>query len=368
MRFLSADWIFPLHIPPVKKGVIEIDSSGYILGLYNNRNEVKPNKIEIYEGYLCPGFVNAHCHLELSHLSNYIKPDKGFINFAKSIKKRNIFSEEKIERSIRLAEDEMKKNGIVAVGDICNTLDTLTQKKKRNLLYYNFIEVFSVKEQYNKDVISSALYMRNKFRDANMKASIVPHAPYSVNPNLLKNVINISDSDNDIITIHIDESFEEKKLFSLKDGEFIDWLKSMEADPLIWEDRSTSSSIIKDFNTHKILSVHNTFSDKSDMGDIYYCTCPRSNIYIENTLPDYSIFNTEKLCVGTDSLSSNFSLSIYEEIMLIKENSNFDLNTLLKISSKNGAEALGFSELGTLESGKKPGINLINKSVVNRIV
>jgi cytosine/adenosine deaminase-related metal-dependent hydrolase len=77
-------------------------------------------------------------------------------------------------------------------------------------------------------------------------------------------------------------------------------------------------------------------------------------------LPDYSIFNTEKLCVGTDSLASNDSLSILEELMVIKKNSNFDLNTLLKIGCKNGAEALGFSDLGTFEKGKIPGVNLIN--------
>ena len=68
-------------------------------------------------------------------------------------------------------------------------------------------------------------------------------------------------------------------------------------------------------------------------------------MYIENALPDYSIFDPDKLCVGTDSLASNNSLSILEELQIIRENSDFDLNTLLKISSKNGAEALGFKKL-----------------------
>ena len=78
-------------------------------------------------------------------------------------------------------------------------------------------------------------------------------------------------------------------------------------------------------------------------------------MYIENTLPNYSIFNKEKLCVGTDSLASNNSLSILEEVQIIQENSDFDLNTLLQISSKNGAEALGFTQLGTFEKVKSLG-------------
>ena len=106
--------------------------------------------------------------------------------------------------------------------------------------------------------------------------------------------------------------------------------------------------------------VHNTFTQKEDLTDNYYCTCPNANLYIESTLPDYSIFDADKLCVGTDSLASNKCLSILEEILVIKENSNFDLNTLLKIASKNGAEALGFANLGTFEKGKIPGVNLIS--------
>ena len=47
--------------------------------------------------------------------------------------------------------------------------------------------------------------------------------------------------------------------------------------------------------------------------------------------------------------------------VIFKENSNFDLNTLLKIASKNGAEALGFTKLGTFEKGKTPGVNLISE-------
>ena len=99
---------------------------------------------------------------------------------------------------------------------------------------------------------------------------------------------------------------------------------------------------------------------KENNYSIYWCTCPKANLYIENTLPDYSIFDVNKLCVGTDSLASNDSLSILEELQVIQDNSNFDLNTLLKIASKNGAEALGFSNLGTFEEGKTPGVNLIS--------
>lgn len=116
---------------------------------------------------------------------------------------------------------------------------------------------------------------------------------------------------------------------------------------------------MQELENKKILLVHNTFAKKEDLTEHYYGTCPKANLYIENALPDYSIFDTDKLCVGTDSLASNNSLSILEELLVVQENSNFDMNILLKIASKNGAEALGFEKLGSFEKGKIPGVNLI---------
>ena len=125
---------------------------------------------------------------------------------------------------------------------------------------------------------------------------------------------------------------------------------------------------LQELRNKKMLLVHNTFAEKEDITDNYYCTCPKANLYIENALPDYSIFDTDKLCVGTDSLASNDALSILEELIVIKKNSNFDMNTLLKIACKNGAEALGFEQLGTFEKGKIPGINLIQNLDKIRVI
>ena len=155
------------------------------------------------------------------------------------------------------------------------------------------------------------------------------------------------------------ETKEENQLFENKKGAFFDWLNGMNATSSIWENRNKSTDILQELGNKKMLLVHNTFAKKEDIADNYYCTCPKANLYIENALPDYSIFDTDKLCVGTDSLASNDALSILEEIIVIQKNSNFDMNTLLKIACKNGAEALGFEQLGTFEKGKIPGINLI---------
>ena len=359
MRFLTADYLFPLHTNPIKEGVLQISDDGQVINIFKNRREVNQENLEVFKGVLCPGFVNAHCHLELSHLKGRAEKGQGFLEFSKTIRLRDNYSVAAKKQAIEKAEQEMITNGIVGVGDICNKVDTLEKKQKENLKYYNFIETFGVDLHKVDTVFNQAIALRNEFRVTGQKASIVPHAPYSVPPVLMKKINNSFDDTDELLTIHMQETNEENLLFKYKKGAFFDWLNSMNACLSIWGSRNKSTDILQELAGKKVLLVHNTFTKKEDMTDNYYCTCPRANLYIENNLPDYSIFDSDKLCVGTDSLASNNSLSILDEIIVIQNNSNFDLNTLLKIASKNGANALGFDQLGTFEKGKFPGVNLI---------
>jgi len=367
MRFLTADYLFPLYITPIKEGVLQISDGGQVVAIFKNRNEVSQYKLEIFEGILCPGFVNAHCHLELSHLKGNAEKGKGFLEFSNIIRQRDNYTDTAKLQAIEKAEQEMIANGIVGVGDICNTNDTLKQKQKGNLKYYNFIETFGVDVNKVDVVFNQAIELKNEFRASGQKASIVPHAPYSVPPVLMQKIKNAFDEKDELLTIHMQETKEENQLLENKKGAFFDWLNVMKATSSIWENRNKSTDILQELGNKKLLLVHNTFAKKEDITDNYYCTCPKANLYIENDLPYYSIFDTDKLCVGTDSLASNDSLSILDELLIIQNNSNFDMNTLLKIACKNGAKALGFEQLGTFEKGKIPGVNLIKSLADTKI-
>jgi cytosine/adenosine deaminase-related metal-dependent hydrolase len=368
MRFLTADYLYPLHTKPLKQGVLQISDKGEVVAIFEDRKHVPKEKLEVFEGILCPGFVNAHCHLELSHLKGIAKKGIGLLDFIGTVQTRNTFDKKDILAAIECAEEKMIANGIVGVGDICNTSDTLFQKQKGNLQYYNFIEVFGVQDEKMNQIIFEAKDLRNQFRAIGLQSTISPHSPYSVPPKLMREIAGIFDEKDKSLTIHIQESLEEKELFENKKGAFFTWLKSINASSGIWESRNKSTDILKELENKRVLLIHNTFAKKEDISSNYYCTCPKANLYIENILPDYSIFDANRLCVGTDSLASNNSLSILEELQIIKENTNFDFNTLLKIASKNGAEALGFVSLGTFEKGKNPGVNLISELIKIKII
>ena len=370
MRYLSANYIFPLHINPIKEGVIEITEKGEIVSIFKSRTKAPTGKIEIFDGFLCPSFVNAHCHLELSHLKDLLPKKTGLPDFISKVpEKRNVEMSD-IKKAMKGADTLMQKNGIIAVGDISNTNHSFVIKEESEIAYHTFVEILSLDKDKAEVVFNKGLELLKNCPKPN---SIVPHATYSVSPKLFS--LLKEENNGKIVSIHNQETKSEDELFTNKSGDLYEFLKKFG-----WENQSGISalqtSLLQMSKKSQIILVHNTFTSDQDVKwtkennySIYWCTCPKANLCIENSLPDYSIFDPEKLCIGTDSLASNSTLSILEELKVLKENTDFDLNTLLKIACKNGAEALGFKDLGTFETGKTPGVNLIkNFHEVKRIL
>ena len=118
-----------------------------------------------------------------------------------------------------------------------------------------------------------------------------------------------------------------------------------------------------------LLLVHNTHIDSEVInklrkrGNLYYCLCPNSNIYIDRTLPPVRLLSDEgcEIVVGTDSLSSNSALSVLEELKTLQENTpDISLENLVRWATINGARALCEDHwAGSIEPGKKPGLVLI---------
>lgn len=377
MRKISADYIFTISTDPIKNGVITIDKVGTILNVEHpdiNNSEM----VEHFEGVICPGFINSHCHLELSHLQNEVSENTGMTGFiTELIGKRFNYPEEKIEQAIIAAETKMIKNGIVAVGDISNKNSTFKQKSKGELLYHTFIEIFSLDPNKAEEVFNTGRKLSNELSDLNLSNSIVPHAPYTMSEKLLTLINEYASKNNSLLSIHNQESAGESELFISQSGSMFDTFKSMGINTDLMRKTGLNSlkstlPFLKD--AEKLQLVHNTYSSLEDIrwaiskdsgrktSDVYWCTCPNANMYIENKLPDYNLFIQEnaKLTIGTDSLASNWSLSILDEIKTItKHFPEIPLQTLLTWATKNGANFLKFDHLGVIEKGKKPGLNLL---------
>ncbi len=372
MRKITADYIFPIASKPMKNGVVILDNDGLILDVRPCLEMNIKDEVEYHEGIICPGFINAHCHLELSFFKGLLKEHTGLDVFIRDILALNRPELAVIEQSIADAEQEMLSNGIVAVGDISNGNTTYKQKEKQRLNYHTFIEVFAFDPAKSKDVFDNAMRLFAEYPEG-LKKSITPHAPYSVSDELFRMITDFSMQNNAILSIHNQECEGENDLFKTKTGTIFERIKS-------WGNNmdnfhATGKNSIENYlekmpHSSKTLLVHNTVTTPDDIHwamahhpQLYWCFCPNANLYIENKLPNYQAFlDAHTTCVvGTDSYASNWSLSILDELKTIAKHApELPLELLLTWATKNGAEFLNFdTQLGTLEKGKRPGINLI---------
>ncbi len=342
------------------------------------------NDAEHYHGLLCPGFINAHCHLELSHLKDVIPPHTGLIPFLMDVVGKRNFPMEEILEKIALAEQEMYQVGIVAVGDIGNTDNTVLTKKSSRIKWNNFVEILGVDDQKATTYLNQYSLVLQSFDSAaneipanHFKSALVPHAPYTVSPETFR-LINKA-TEGRVISVHNQESPAEDQLYQYGTGDFLRFIRlfGYENSPLPVTGMSALRSWLPHFNLgQRLLLVHNTFIPEEDisfameyatehLSGIHFCLCVNANLYIENRLPPVKkLMNAgASIVLGTDSYSSNFQLSIASEIRSIRENfPTIPLETILQWATLNGAEALDRkNELGSFEKGKTPGVVLLDQ-------
>jgi cytosine/adenosine deaminase-related metal-dependent hydrolase len=327
--------------------------------------------VQNFEGILTPGFVNAHCHLELSHMKGMISPHSGLQEFVKQIVALRQVEPDAIQEAIVSAEAEMMANGIVAVGDISNTLDTLIQKAKHNLAYYSFVELYDLDPIRANEKIIAGLEIQKQFQENCVRASLVPHAPYSVT-NDLWNLLSAHFGVH-TISMHNQETPDENEFFKTKTGSFLGMYERTKVNLDFFEATGLSSlqSILPIFkNVHHGILVHNSFTSAEDikavhtaMTNAFWCLCPNANQYIEQTMPPVKLLRSENanIVIGTDSYASNWSLNVLDELKTIQQyHPEIPLQEMLQWATINGARALQMDKhLGSFEKGKKPGVVLI---------
>ncbi|MEZ2337015.1 amidohydrolase family protein [Mucilaginibacter sp. RCC_168] len=370
MKSFRADYVFPIFADPIKNGIVTVNDQGKIISVTDHNNP-PTGPIEQVSGIITPGFVNSHCHVELSHLKGKITPGGGLINFIKDIQATRKADDKEISDAIQKADEEMYTNGIVAVGDISNSNSSIPVKAASKLYYHTFVETFGFLPQNAQAIFDKALALLQEFKPQH--CSITPHAPYSVSKELFKLIRKHSDAEHNLISIHNQECEDENKFYRYKLGGFLELYEHFGIDISHFKPQARNSlqSIIPLLtNKQQVLLVHNTCTNLKDIyfikrfdRKINWCFCPNANLYIENHLPKIPLFIDQSfnITLGTDSLASNDSLCILSEMRTIqKKFPAISTAKLLEWATINGASFLGIDdEKGTLEPGKTPGLNLI---------
>lgn len=373
LKYFSADWVFPVSIAPIENGVVSVNEAGEIQEVLTaaaaQQRQIKVNK---HKGAIVPGFVNTHCHLELSHLFGEIPERTGLVEFVQTVIKSRSADADAIQSAMHSADQRLFNNGIVAVGDISNQIISKEIKQQSKIYYHTFVEALSFNPDRAAATMDYAIEIKRQF--APLPATVVPHAPYSVSPELFALINTSAEEDEAFISIHNQETTHENEFFETKSGNFLQLYQFLGLNLSFFKPsgKTALQTWLPYVKKQKTLLVHNTVTSKADItfakqhhGNLYWCLCPQANLYIENTLPDVELFISEdlKITLGTDSLASNHQLNILAEMKTLQSLKKVEFEKLLQWATINGAEFLGLEDIfGSIEVGKSPGLNLIQLS------
>ena len=330
------------------------------------------------DGAIVPGFVNSHCHVELSYMKGLFRRGTGMAGFIDQINElRDVAPLQERLADIQTQMDGMWRSGVSAMADISNCDDSFAIKAASPLYTRTFLEVFGTEPQDCDAVMDGVRKLQRKAAECGLDAAPTPHSCYTMSPQLVE-ASSAAGLESGYLSFHSEETPEEEEMIGSGSGKLWDNRKAagMSTPPVTggtsleyFVDRLAAVKPLP-IKEH-VLLVHEvcmteagTELVKKALPGAYVALCPRSNIYIHEALPPVLMLRRSglPLTIGTDSLSSNDSLDMVSELYCLQENfPELSLEEMLTWACRNGAAFLGKeSVLGSIEPGKKPGLVLID--------
>ena len=373
MNRIAAEYVFTLDgDSPVRNGFVEYDDNGIVTSVGECRDP--DDEASFVKGALVPGFVNSHCHLELSYLWKSFRKGTGMAGFIDQINdmRDNKSLDEKL-LAIKHWMDLMWDRGVSAMADISNCSDTFAIKKVSPMYTRTFLEVFGTEPEDCASVMGDVMRLKAVADSYGLDSAPTPHSCYTMSPELVT-AASAEGLKSGFLSFHCEESQEEENMLKYGSGAMWNNRKAagMSVPPvtgksslLYFIDRLEKAHPAP-FDEH-ILLVHEVCMDQEGIDSVkkvmnypYVALCPLSNIFIHNTLPPIPLMrrNGLKLTVGTDSLSSNDDLDIIAELRCLQDAfPDVRLQELLVWACRNGAEFLSKeNEYGRISVGMKPGL------------
>jgi cytosine/adenosine deaminase-related metal-dependent hydrolase len=367
MKILTAKWVLTCdeNNSIIEDGavvfdeiIIEIDT---LVNIKKKYPQFEDESIEI-NSVLMPGLINSHVHLEFSSNSTSLKYGN-FMNWLNSvIANRETLIEKATPKLISQKLQMMKKTGTTTIGAISSYGFEMESCLKSPINTVFFVEAIGSKADMIdtlfvdfKSRLDSVIAAKNK----SFIPAIAIHSPYSVHPFLIREILNIARAKDLAVSSHFLESPEEFEWLHKDKGLFVEFFKN-----ILGQDKAVSKPMefleaFKNIDnlsfTHCVEASDDDLKKIKDLG-AFINHCPTSNRFLNNTSLDLSRVGNMDYSIGTDGLSSNNSLSMFDELrnaLNIHTNRNIiDLSKeLLKAATINGASALGLNK-GSLENNK----------------
>jgi cytosine/adenosine deaminase-related metal-dependent hydrolase len=366
---LASSWVVPVEGPPIRDGLVVVEGErvAWVGPARAPGAPVGPVR-DLGPGILLPGLVNAHCHLELSHLQGVARFGEGFVPWVEDVvAARPRFAEEEVSARTAAAVAALEAGGTVAVGDISNRLAHLPVLGDAGLWAVVFLEVLAwdpaavpPTERWIDEQLATARGARD------VVVRLGAHALHSVSPELLGRLVKRGG----VGTLHLAESPEESRFLERGDGPWAEFLARRGLGGVPFTPPGTSPVRYADelgLLHPGLVAAHGVQVDSADREilarrRVSVALCPRSNRNLGVGTADVPALLAAgvRLCLGTDSLASAETLDVLDDAaVLARQFPTLAPAALVRMATAGGAEALGFDDLGTLAPGRRAALAFV---------
>lgn len=386
-RILHARWAVPVTCDPIENARIAI-RAGRIAAIESGGLR-EPSEIDLGDVVVLPGFVNAHTHLELTTCRGRVPYRGSFIDWIRRLVVENPHKEhgDAVGRSVQAGFAQSLAAGVTAVADIGCGQPVVDAWMCSPLHTIGFIEVLGIDEHCRERLpayrlTSTAAEMCERADRATADGTkgpghrirrfgISPHAPYSTRECIYREAIAFARCTSRPICTHLAETREEEQFVREGTGPF----RQMLEDLGLWDGsfRPPGCSPVEFAHEMGLLSceallAHVNYASDSDLdllkaspASVVYC--PRSHAFFEHEPHRYRemLARGINVCIGTDSLASNETLSILDELRHLRRTDAVTAHhELLTMATIAGARALHLDdEIGSLEAGKRADLAVV---------
>ncbi|MBD3676094.1 MAG: amidohydrolase family protein [Planctomycetaceae bacterium] len=343
-----ARWVFPTASEPLADATI-IVTDGLLTDV--TTHDI-PEAEDLGSVAILPGLVNAHVHLEFSGLDRPIEPSLPFTDWIRAVI-RSRQSEESREASLAKGIEEVIQTHTTAVGEIATSPLSAHLLDKSNISGVVFQEMIGISKEIAREKIGLVSDMLTTYQPnrADLKIGLSPHAPYSVHPDLLREIIRQSRAHQSPLAMHLAENRAERELIGTCAGEFRSFLEVMNLWPGdVWAEMRTINDYLRmlaEADSALIIHGNDLRSDEIDylatQPKLSVVYCPRTHAYFQHPphpLPQLLEAGIN-VALGTDGRSSNPDLNLWREVLHIRKTfPQIPPPEILKLATTNGTRAL----------------------------
>lgn len=342
---------------------------------------------DLGEMVLLPGLINAHCHLDFTALRGAIAPQRSFADWILQINGlRRELSDDDYLASIASGFGEARRWGTTTIANVESMTALLERMPPPPLRTWWFAELIDVRPRLSPaEMVEDALARFRGKEDWRGGFGLSPHAPYTVSPELMHLAREAAERKGALLMMHLAESAEEMEMFREKRGRLFNLLQSLGRPMDDCDARKTPLAAMLDREVldERWIVVHLNELTEEDFGRLergprfHIAHCPRSSRYFR-----HAPFALRRLAglgfnisLGTDSLASNSSLSLFSEMQTLRDTHPWlDPERILEMVTTNPARALHQEDvLGKIRAGfqadlialpiENPGAGLFEKLI-----